>query len=227
MNNTADYGGSIYISNQSSVLINTSNFYNNTGLTGGAIYNIGILNIFNSNFKNNKAKSKLYVNSKSYVNCSDDAFIKVTLEGGNNIINAIWSKNQININDTNINPNHKISSQIITLNIEGKIYTSKTNNNGEAVFKFNTINFKIKNYICIVLFSESNDYFGSSYNFNLKITTKIVYITKLKNIKKIKKVKKYQVYSPSTKYIRQCCLCTGIVKNFIFNNRVLDLLEEI
>ena len=200
-NNSAKYGGSIYILDTSRLCVNNSYFYNNTGLNGSAIYNNGFLSIFNSVFRDNKAISNIHVNSKSFVNCSDNAVIRVICEGGNNIANAIWSKNRVNINGMNVNPNNKLSSQLITLNIGGKIFTSKTDKNGIVFFKFNTKNYKIKTYHCIVSFRESNDYYGSSKQFNLKITTKKVYKTKLKNIKKLKKVKKYQVYAPSPKYI--------------------------
>jgi len=37
----------------------------------------------------NKANSTLHLNTSKYVNCSDDAIIKVTFERGNNILNAI------------------------------------------------------------------------------------------------------------------------------------------
>lgn len=169
---------------------------------GGAIYNSGTLNSQNCQYQKNKAKSTLKVNSKSTVKCSDNTDIKVIMEGGNNIINAIWSKNQVTIDDKSINPNNRISSQSISINIGGKIFTSKTNVNGEAVFKINTKNFKVKSYKCTASLKDSEDYFESSQQFDLKIITKIVYKTKIKNIKKIKKVKKYQAYIPTTKYVK-------------------------
>ena len=136
------------------------------------------------------------------MNCSNKAKIKVILEGGNNINNNIWSKNKVTIDNKQINPNNKIPSQKITLTIGGKTYTAKTDKNGVATFKFNTKNFKVKKHPVIVKFKQSNNYFGSSKNFNLKITKKLVYIIKLKNKKKIKTVKKFKVYAPTTKYIK-------------------------
>ena len=135
--NHAIDGGVIYNSNilfvQNSYF--TDNYANNNG---GAIYNLGTFNSKNCQYQTNKAKSTLYLTKNSPVKCSDNAIIKATLEGGNNIINAIWSTNTVTINDKSINPNNKISSQTITLNIGGKIFNSITNNNGEAIFKFNT-----------------------------------------------------------------------------------------
>ena len=222
-NNSAKYGGSIYILDASRLCVNNSYFYNNTGLNGSAIYNNGFLSIFNSVFRDNKAISNIHVNSKSFVNCSDNAVIRVICEGGNNIANAIWSKNRVNINGMNVHPNNKLSSQLITLNIGGKFFTLKTDKNGIVFFKFNTKNYKIKTYQGIVSFRESNDYYGSSKQFNLKITTKKVYKTKLKNIKKLKKVKKYQVYAPSPRYINvkyeRCYFQT-------FENSNLKLLKK-
>jgi len=191
-------GGVIYSIN--SLFIQNSYFIDNYAKNnGGAIYNLGTLNSKNTQYQINKAKSLLNINAKSYVNCSDDAIIYVTFVGGNNIINAIWSKDLVTLDDNLINPINNISSQKITLNVEGKIFNSITDNNGKATFKFNTINFQVKNYQCVASFESSDDYFGSSKEFNLSITTKTVYKTPLSNIKKIKKVKKYQVYKPTTK----------------------------
>lgn len=52
-NNFATYGGAIY--NRGVVNIFNSNFYNNNAGDGGAIYNWGLVNIFTSNFYNNNA----------------------------------------------------------------------------------------------------------------------------------------------------------------------------
>lgn len=199
-NHALTNGGGIY--NSGNLLVENSIFTDNYASNGGAIYNLGTLNSKNCQYQKNKAKSTLKVNSESTVKCSDNADIKVTLEGGNNIINAIWSKNQVTIDDKSINPNNRISSQSIIVNINGKIFTSKTNANGEADFKINTKNFKVKSYKCTASLKDSNDYFESSQQFDLKIITKIAYKTKIKNIKKIKKVKKYQAYIPTTKYVK-------------------------
>ena len=199
--NSATNGGAIYNTNNLKV-INSHFNYNYASNNGGAIYNDGNLNSQNSHYQNNKAKSSLSIKYPSYVNCSNKAKIKVILEGGNNINNNIWSKNKVTIDNKQINPNNKIPSQKITLTIGGKTYTAKTDKNGVATFKFNTKNFKVKKHPVIVKFKQSNNYFGSSKNFNLKITKKLVYKIKLKNKKKIKTVKKFKVYAPTTKYIK-------------------------
>ena len=199
--NTAKQGGALY-SNGNTIIVEYCNFTNNLADYGGAIYNDGFLNSKNCQYQSNKAKSALYLTTNNPVKCSDNAIIKATLEGGNNVINAIWSKNTVTINDKSINPNNRISSQTVTLDIEGKIYNSITNNNGEAIFKFNTINFKVKNYKCKTSLKNSNNYFESSQECNLEIITKIVIKTKIKNKKKIKKVKKYQAYIPFAKYVK-------------------------
>ena len=200
-NHAQNNGGALY--NNHTLLIENSNFFNNYALNnGGAIYNLGTLDSNNCQFQSNKAKSTLIINSPNQVKCSDDAIIKVIFEGGNNIINSIWSKNSITLNDKTVNPNNKIPSQKISINLGGKIFNSITNANGEALFKFNTINFKVDNYKGTSSFLESNDYFGSSSVFNIAIKTKIEYKSELKNKKKIKKVKQYQVYLPKIKYIK-------------------------
>ncbi len=198
--NTAINGGAVYNANNLNV-INSHFNYNYASNYGGAIYNEGNLNSKNSHYNNNKAKSTLSVKCPSYVNCSNNAKIKVIFEGGNNINNNIWSKNKVTIDNKQITPNNKIPSQKITLSIGGKTFTAITDKNGVATFKFNTKNFKVKKHSANAEFKESNNYFGSSENFNLKITKKIEYKIKLKNKKKIKKVPVYKAYIPSVKYI--------------------------
>lgn len=156
--NHAINGGANYSMNILSV--DSSRFQSNWATQkGGSIYNQNKLSIINSIFTNNKASSKLYANLDSphnYVNCSDDAVIKSTLEGGNNIINAIWSDSPISLDDNILNPNNKVTSQQVILTIEDNIFSSITDNNSETFFKFNTKNFKIKKYKCNVSFKNSN-----------------------------------------------------------------------
>ena len=226
--NNAINGGAIYSRNI--LYIESSKFQSNEATQkGGSIYNQNKLTITNSIFTNNKASSKLYAGLNSqhtYVNCSDDAVIKATLEGGNNIINAIWSDTSISFDSNIINPNNKLSSQQIILAIDDKIFSSTTDNNGETIFKFNTKNFKIKKYKCTVSFKNSNDYFESSHNLDLDITTKLIIKTELKKIKKIKKVKKYQAYIPSPKYIKVQYKITYINSNN-FNEGSYDGYKKI
>ena len=198
-NKVSNNGGVLY--NKGNLTINYTNFTNNGAYCGGSIYNIGSLNIFNSNFNKNRAYSKLIVSVPSFVNCSDNAIVKVTFNGGNNINNVIWSNQAISFNGNILKPNSYISSQTIILKINGKTFSVKTDKYGITTFKFNTKNFARKNHIGTVNYGD-DDYYSNSTNFNLKITTKLVYKIKIKNIKKIKKVKKYQVYLPSTKYIK-------------------------
>lgn len=200
-NNKAENGGSIYITSTASVQVKNSNFKNNEANNGGAIYNNGNLSSNNCHYNSNKAKSALLVEGPTSVIWSEDATIRVTFEGGNNIINAIWSQNPITLNGESVNPNNKIPSQTINLNIEDKSYSAVTGSDGVAVFIFNTQMFQARNYKCLFSFKNSNDYSDSTNDFDLKITDKIEYKSKLKNKKKIKKkTKKYQAYIPSTKY---------------------------
>lgn len=197
--NNADNGGAIY--SNTNLNVHDSIFTSNSAIYGGAIYNDGNLNSNNCRYNFNKAKSALLVEGSNSVIWSEDATIRVTFEGGNNIINAIWSKNPININGESVNPNNKISSQMINLNIEDKSYSAVTGSDGVAVFIFNTQMFQARNYKCLLSFRNSNEYSDSANDFDLKITDKIEYKSKLKNKKKIKKkTKKYQAYIPSTKY---------------------------
>ena len=224
-NNKAQNGGAIYITSTSSVQVKNSNFKNNEANYGGAIYNNDILNIENSFFTNNvanyggaiyndgtlnskncqydsnKAKSTLHINAPSSVIWGNEVTVRVIFEGGNNIINAIWSYNPITLNDKSVNPNNKIPSQIINLNIGGKSYSAVTGNDGVAVFKFNANTFQSGKYYGATSFGNSKNYADSTQGFDLTITDKIEYKTELKNKKKIKKKqKKIQVYQPKEKY---------------------------
>lgn len=200
-NHAENNGGAIIIDTvQQGVVIFQSYFVNNRAVYGGAIYNNGDLNLNACIFQMNRAISKMQVISPGQVKCSDDAIIRVILEGGNNIANALWSNKPITMDGKSVNPNNRISSQSVGLNVGGRTFISTTNVNGEAMFKFNTKNFNVQRYLCTASFS-SNDYFGTSKNFNLDIIKKVVYKTKIKNKKKIKKIKKYQAYVPSTKHV--------------------------
>lgn len=194
--NHATCGGAIY--SFSNLILNESQFINNwVSKFGGAVYNLGDLKSINSNFQNNKANSIISAklsSKKNYVNCSDATIIKTSLKGGNNVLDAIWSINAVNINGVQITPNNNLSSQKIILKINGKTFVAKTDKNGIATFKFNTKNFKVKTYRGNIIFEESEDYFGNSSEINLKITKKVVYKIKIKNKKKIKTVKQYKAY---------------------------------
>lgn len=198
--NNADNGGAIY--SNTNLNVHDSIFTRNSAIYGGAIYNDGNLNSNNCHYESNKAKSALLVDGSNSVIWSEDATIRVTFEGGNNIINAIWSKNPITLNGESVNPNNKIPSQTINLNIEDKSYSAVTGSDGVAVFKFNTINFQVKDYKGVASFKNSKNYADSTQRLDLKIEPKIETKNEIKNKKKAKKQKKYQIYIPKAKNMK-------------------------
>ena len=229
-NHAENNGGAIYILSSTICSVYNCEFSNNYADSGAAIYNKNKLFVTGSAFLNNKASSKLssgLVSSKNYVNCSDDAVINVILEGGNNIIDAIWSDNPIIIDDASVNPNNKIPSQNIILNINGLTFISTTDSNGVATFKFNTKGFKVQIYTYTVSFEGSTNYFRSSGDYNLKIATKVVYHHKIKNKKLIKTRKVYQIYATKyyynnvkyhIDYYMQLKLSNGNTKGYFFDS---------
>jgi predicted outer membrane repeat protein len=194
-NKATNNGGAIYTTN--TMTITNINFDGNSAKNyGGAIYNSGTLSVLSSSFSNNQASSRLTVSVPSFVNCSNNAVIKATFFGGNNIKDAIYSNKNIQFNGATVSPNDKIPNQNIVLTVNGKTFNNKTNNQGIATFNINTKGFAIKKHNGVVNFSATGSYVSSSANFVLNVVTKKVISSVLKNIKTYKTKLKYQARIP-------------------------------
>ena len=203
-NNKAENGGGLYL-NSLKTIICGSVFKNNFAKTyGGAIYNFGLLGMWNSQFVNNQAYSKLGVkldSGKNYVNWSDDAIIKLTFNSGNNVINAIWSNKPVINNGLVIMPKNYIAFQKIIFQINGETYNVITDKFGVATIQLNTTPYSTGTYLCTASVSKSDEYLATSTNFNLQITDKIVHVSNVV-VKQIGTEQKFHSYVPKVKEIQ-------------------------
>ncbi|WP_455645229.1 hypothetical protein [Methanosphaera sp.] len=123
LNNTGTSGGAIH--NIGLLLVNKTYFYNNTATKyGGAIYNKGTLNSCNSTYSNNYAKENggaIYNTNKLYIKNNSIKQNKVSSDGG-----AIYNTNIISINSTKFTSNK-------CGNIGGAIYNSPTSSKSITV----------------------------------------------------------------------------------------------
>ncbi len=198
INNTAYNGGAIYINEHVKTEIFNSNFAENTAsYKGAAIYNLGNLNIYFSDFSNNLAFSKLNITVPKFVNYTKTANILVKFIVGNGIVgNGIYNENSIaDIKIDGITPlkNNNLANQIIWLLLNGKYYHEITNGDGEAKFEIDTKNLFVQHYKVSTIFFETNLYSKSNAYSSLLITnyrrSKVVYSTDVKYYKKPVKMK--------------------------------------
>ena len=203
-NNKAENGGALYLNSLQTNILGSVFKNNFANAYGGAIYNFGILEIENCQFENNLAYSKLGVkldSSKNYVNWSDDAVIKLTFNGGNNVINAIWSNQPVINNGLIIMPNNYIPFQKITFKVNGETYNVITDKFGVATFQLNTTPYSTGTYGCTASVSKSDEYPATSTNFNLHITDKIVHVSNVV-VKQIGTEQKFHSLVPKVKYVQ-------------------------
>ncbi len=209
-NNKANNGGALYL-DYINTNISGSIFIGNVAKNyGGAIYNSGELKIDNCQFQKNQASSKLTAkldSKKGYVNNTiDNAVFKITLTGGNNVIDAIWSKNSVNIDNQIIKTNDKIANQKITLKILDKnnkqvTHYGTTDKDGVATIKFDTKYYAIRIHNCKIDFLNNENYSASSTTFRLQVTKSVTYKESFSNKKLIESIRKYHVWAPTGEYI--------------------------
>ena len=192
--NNALQGGAIRWDGQSGSVI-SSRFLNNTALSGGAIYCAGDDNQITNNslFRYNKADtgSALYVTSNGMViNSStllenqaksdsitfesevigDELYVHVTFTGNDNFINAIYTLNEIELNEVTYCPINSENEPVITdledgINITLKIsdyetsvlrtFVNLTNFTGESTFVIPVVNGR---YLLALAHKEDNYY---------------------------------------------------------------------
>jgi predicted outer membrane repeat protein len=153
--NTAKNGGAIY--SVSSMSIDSSNFQSNKATAnGGAIYSTSVLNIskgsvssntaiygsgiFNSGtlrltkvgLSNNNAKIfSIKVFAPSYVIAGNKINISSYLTTGDNLANAIYTKNtNVNINGISLSFSNKAVGKTIDIKVNNKTFSVKTSSNG-------------------------------------------------------------------------------------------------
>ena len=205
-NNKANNGGALYL-DHINTNISGSIFIGNVAKNyGGAIYNSGELKIDNCQFQKNQASSKLTAkldSKKGYVNNTiDNAVFKITLTGGNNVIDAIWSKNSVNIDNQIIKTNDKIANQKITLKILDKnnkqvTHYGTTDKDGVATIKFGTKYYAIRIHNCKIDFLNNENYTASSTTYRLQVTKSVTYGEPVFSNKKLIETKRfYHVYAP-------------------------------
>jgi len=186
--NEANFGGSLYINKNSIITINNSDFNNNIALNGSAIYNQGLLEIHNSTFDKNQAKSyKIFSTSNSPIKKGNDIIIKVKLTVGDNILDAIYNNNGNVLIDNNKPRESCLAiNQEIFLELNNETYSENTNEEGIACFVINSAEFKggMYNYICYHPNSELYDFIEEND------TLKIIEDVHKENVKKSKKLLK-------------------------------------
>jgi hypothetical protein len=198
--NSARNGGAVFVKN-SVVTIRDSSFLNNVASSnGGAVFSSSNLDIYNSNFANNRASSKLVISVPRYVNCSNVATISVSLTGGNNVLNAIYNSGVLKVDGKTPKQSNKVSGQNIKLTVNKLRYSSKTNSNGGAVFKINTGKFAIKSHEVVATFLKTSLYSQSSTRSFLKVTNKKVVVTSILKARTYKKVVKVYAKITVNKY---------------------------
>jgi len=158
--NHAKNGGAIYTSGPA--LITSSNFVNNVATSnGGAIYTTNSLNITGGTINGNNASygsgiynvGTLWLNNVVLINNNAQILsinlleapnslnegvrlvVKASLSSGDNIANAIYTKNNnVYIDNNRARVSDNPANKLITLDIDGKIYTLRTDSNGIATF---------------------------------------------------------------------------------------------
>lgn len=169
-NNTSLLGESLIISNNSNVFINNSYFINNSALNGSAIYNMGILNIFNSTFNENQAKSYNITSSNNApIKKGEDLIIQVTLLVGDNVVDAIYNHGNIAINNNKPKESNFAINQEILLILNNDTYIVNTNDNGTAKFVIDTSDLDANNFTYFFIYLETTLYTNIHDNTTIEI----------------------------------------------------------
>lgn len=181
-NNSAKYGGAIYFASSNPSIFN-SRFYNNIAKTGSALYYSfsGSNKIQDSVFLNNRADStSLTINSNTV---ERNAFIKVTLSGEDNILNAIYSRtNTVSIKNVTYYSHEGVmtsSNEFVNpvnsadLSNGGKLYYKDNREAGQNI----TLEVYDSNGNLLVNYTDSSDIYGAIY-LNLTKLNKGTYTVK-------------------------------------------------
>lgn len=98
-NIATNYGGAIYVVNSAVANIDNSEFTYNKATNGSAIYVVSEADITDSKFSDNLAKSfDLYLEK----NIDSNGTVLVALEGGDNVMNAIYLSGELSVDDATI-----------------------------------------------------------------------------------------------------------------------------
>ena len=194
INNTAsNYGGALWIIN-SNIDIKNSMFIFNSAINGSAIYNEATLNIQDSIFEDNKAKSyKLLISYNDTIKKGEALIITVTLIVGDNVIDAIHTKDEnIEIDNQKISQSNLAKNQRIILVLDNKVYFKNTNDKGIAKFVIDTSKLNLSNYTCFISYLESFLYTGINDTILIKI---------IENSKSSKDSKRNEMLKSSDDYV--------------------------
>ena len=159
-------GGAVFIEESSTAKMFDVTFNFNKALNGSAIYNNGTLNINNSYFGDNQAKSYLLTSHNASVRQGELLVIVVYYECGDNILDAIYNNGSILINSRLPYQSSSCSNQKVFLLLNNITYDSITNFTGHATFYIKTTNFNEGNYTYLIGHEENSMYstiFNSSF----------------------------------------------------------------
>ena len=162
-NNTAIYGGAIY--NLHHLKLNDSIFRFNSALNGSAIYNNGSCIVTSCVFEHNQANSYILNLRDYHVEQGEIININVFLEYGDNYF-GIFNNGELMIDNKIPIFSSGAPEQEILLTINNQNYTAFTNSSGLASFLINTANFTAGNYSMFIYHLESSI---ASYIFNMSI----------------------------------------------------------
>ncbi|WP_297899187.1 transglutaminase domain-containing protein [Methanobrevibacter sp.] len=169
-NVASNNGGGIYSTNSLNI---TGGIISGNGANyGSGIYNTGFLRLNKVSFINNKAKIfSIVVKAPNYVIKGDKLIVSSSLKSGDNLLNAIYTKNNnVNINGNSYTLSSSVSGKTVTLKINNKVFTSKTNSNGIAVFKISTSGVSTPSNVKFTASSSNNKGGKVNSSGNVKIT---------------------------------------------------------
>ncbi|KZX10436.1 transglutaminase domain-containing protein [Methanobrevibacter curvatus] len=156
-NKVSANGGAIY--STSNLNISGGSVTGNTAIYGSGIYNVGTLSLNKMSLLSNKAKIfSVSLKAPSYVIKGDKLIVYSSLKSGDNLLNSIYTKNNnVNINGNRYALSSTASGKTISLKINNKMVTAKTNSSGIAVFKISTSGFSTPSNVKVVVSSSNNN----------------------------------------------------------------------
>ncbi|MCL2688006.1 MAG: hypothetical protein FWE58_05670, partial [Methanobrevibacter sp.] len=161
-NNVAsNNGGAIYTT--SSLNVTGGSISGNNAIYGSGIYNTGTLRLNAVTLTNNNAQIlSISIEASNSVKEGDSIVVSSSLTSGDNVVNGIYTKNtNVYINNITATISDKPVDKTITLNVDGKTYTVKTDSNGVARF---TASILISSNLKIVKLTTSYTENGKTFN---------------------------------------------------------------